>query len=191
MADVTSLNDTDNQSVVSNTTNKSGKIFRFKFDENVTDKMNHFACVHRYDHRKDFKEAWNIWVEDNQQMISDEDTRLKQLGFTGDITEKMFKSVRYYYRKKSSTPAAPKQRRPYTSISKDILTMIDRHIEMGIEDDDDFKPSNGYDNFMEHNLSEIETEMQKLKDHGLDNNDVIAKFKKTYKNRYFMISRKQ
>ena len=61
MADTTIINhpenDNDNQSVVSNATSKTGKIFRFKFDENVIDVMNHFACVHRYDHRKDFKEA--------------------------------------------------------------------------------------------------------------------------------------
>ena len=180
----------DNQSVASMSSNKSGKIFRFKFDEDVTEKMNQFACIHRYDHRKDFKEAWGVWIEDNQQMIQDEDTRLKELGFAGDIREKMFKSVRYYYRKKTSTPCEPKQRRQYTTISKDVLAIIDRHIEIGIENDDDFKPSNGYDNFVENKTRDIEDEMNKLKDLGLSEDDVIAKFKKTYKNRYFLITRK-
>ena len=42
-----------------------------KFIEEFTSELYKFSKIHQYDHRKDFKEAWNIWVEDNQGLVDE------------------------------------------------------------------------------------------------------------------------
>ena len=46
-------------------------IFRYKFDEDFTSELYKFSKIHQYDHRKDFKEAWNIWIEENEELVDD------------------------------------------------------------------------------------------------------------------------
>ena len=87
-------------------------IYRFKFTEEFMEVLYEFSKIHQYDERKDFKEAWKIWVEENETIINQETTRLNDLGYKGDILDKMFKSARYYFRKKSSEKKQPTQRSP-------------------------------------------------------------------------------
>ena len=77
-------------------------IYRFKFTEEFMVELYNFAKIHQYDHRKDFKEAWKIWLEENAEIVEDEVRRLTNLRYDGDILEKMFKSARYYFRKKGT-----------------------------------------------------------------------------------------
>ena len=76
-------------------------IFRFDFAPNVVSKISEFAKLHMDDHRKEYKKAWEPWCEENKEMIAEEIRRLKQTGYDGDITDKMYKAGRYYFRKKS------------------------------------------------------------------------------------------
>jgi len=39
-------------------------IFRYKFSDDFIQPLYQFSKIHQYDHRKDFKEAWNIWIEE-------------------------------------------------------------------------------------------------------------------------------
>ncbi len=80
----------------------SNTIYRYKFTEDFMVDLNKFAKIHQYDDRKDFKEAWLTWVEDNKDIVDEEIHRLLYLGYEGDILDKMFKSARYYFRKKST-----------------------------------------------------------------------------------------
>ena len=166
------------------------KVFRFKFSDIILDHMKEFARIHKFDERNDFKEAWESWTKINADMITEESKRLTDLGFTGDINDKMYKSVRYYYRKKSNAKQEPKQRRKYTSIGKDILTIIDRHITNGIEENENFKPSDGFSDFIKNNTEIITPTFDKLGGEGLEKEQIDNKFKKTYKNRYFIIKNK-
>ena len=77
-------------------------IFRYKFSDEFTGPLYQFSKIHQYDHRKDFKEAWNIWIEENDDLVNKEAKRLSELDYKGDIIDKMFKSARYYFRKKST-----------------------------------------------------------------------------------------
>ena len=88
-------------------------IYRYKFTEDFMGELFTFSKVHQYDHRKDFKEAWLAWVDTNEDIVNDEIHRLTRLGYDGDILDKMFKSARYYFRKKSTEKKAPVQRRDY------------------------------------------------------------------------------
>lgn len=75
-------------------------IYRFKFTENFMTELYKFSKIHQYDDRKDFKEAWKIWTEENDDIIELEMCRMLRLGYNGDVLDKMFKSARYYFRKK-------------------------------------------------------------------------------------------
>ena len=70
-------------------------IYRFKFTEEFMEDLYKFSKIHQYDDRKDFKEAWKVWTKENENIINDEMRRLLNLGYEGDVLDKMFKSARY------------------------------------------------------------------------------------------------
>jgi hypothetical protein len=162
-------------------------IFRFKFTEPFMVDLNKFAKIHQYDHRKDFKEAWEIWTEENDDIIQEEVDRLNNLGYDGDILDKMFKSARYYFRKKSPIKAEPKVRRQYISVNHDLLDAMDGHIRSIIRADG-FQPKNGFVSFCLNNDQLVKREIVSIYKQGNPDLSMIQqKLKKTYKNRYFML----
>ncbi len=161
-------------------------IFRYKFSEEFTNQLYQFSKIHQYDHRKDFKEAWNIWIEENDILVNKEARRLTELDYKGDIIDKMFKSARYYFRKKSTEKKEPQKRRVYVGIHSELLTAMDKHI-IANKKNTDYKPSNGFDDFCKQYIEELKTEVTNLCKSGIKDPDEIKnKIKKTYKNRYFM-----
>jgi len=161
-------------------------IYRYKFTQEFMDELYKFSKVHQYDDRTAFKEAWEEWVEDEEELIEAETTRLEELGYDGDILDKMFKSARYYFRKKSTSKPEPKQRRKYIGVQKELLDIMDSHISRGLTNDD-YKPSEGFNNFCINNVDSLKTEVARLLENEVDSNEIMNKIKKTYKNRYFMI----
>jgi hypothetical protein len=238
------------------------KTFRFEFSRDFIDELSRFSKVHQYDERRAYKEAWQKWKsnEEIDRLISFEIRRLEDLGYKGDIEDKMFKSGRYYFRKKllkettnnnnignnnceeeehdddddlkeentraatttTATTAATTnekakkettQRRPYITMSKSCIRMMDRHIEE-CSKKTDFKPSTSYDSFYHEKMTtapmmeEIENIVGKY-EKTLENNavatkmmtkakisnnsdmlevimqDIMDKIKKTFKNRYY------
>lgn len=165
-------------------------IYRYKFTNEFTNELYKFSKVHQYDDRKDFKEAWEIWTEDNSELVELEVRRLTNLGYDGDILDKMFKSARYYFRKKSTEKKAPTKRRVYVGSQKDLLEAMDEDIKSNISSGD-FKPSDGFDEFCKKNIDILKEQVNILCHAGLrDSNEIKAKIKKTYKNRYFLIATK-
>jgi hypothetical protein len=158
--------------------------FHFGFSEEIAERFTYFATLHRYDDRKTFKESWNSWImeTDVAEAIANETATLEQQGYQGDILDKMFKSVRYYYRKKPAVPTAPKQRKAYVSLSVDILEKIDKHVlEIILQHTSsetnvcDISPAKAFDEYRKTLVDEPDMD--------------IAKYKKTYKNRFFIVSR--
>ena len=163
-------------------------IYRYKFTNEFMLELFKFSKIHQYDHRKDFKEAWEIWTENNDELIEDEIRRLNNLGYDGDVLDKMFKSARYYFRKKSTEKKEPAKRRIYVGSQKDMLDAMDQHIKSNINSGN-FKPSDGFDEFCKENVNLLKEEVGILCRAGITNSDEIKeKIKKTYKNRYFNIS---
>jgi hypothetical protein len=170
---------------MSSTNTRKNTVFRHKFSDEMIEEMQEFARIHKYDDRQDFKEAWNTWVEMHESEIAREFDRMEANGFDGDIVDKMYKSVRYYYCKKSNKKTKPKERRVYTKFSKEFLKMMDDHIEMQMREEDTFKPSTGFQDFMKACENDIlKAETDNMKELGLKKEDIDWKFKKTYKNRY-------
>jgi hypothetical protein len=161
-------------------------IYRYKFTDEFTSELFRFSKVHQYDHRKDFKEAWNSWLEENDCIVTVEKRRLTNLGYDGNIEDKMFKSARYYFRKKGTEKKAPVERRVYIGVQKDLLDAMDNHIKSTINRTD-FKPSEGFDDFCKKNIDLLKREVNMLCQNGVaDSNEIKKKIKKTYKNRYFL-----
>ena len=114
-------NQSSQQMLVVNTMNNHEStinIYRYKLSIEMIDKLYQFSKIHEYDNRKDFKEAWTLWAEENNEFISHELRRLRTLGYNGNIDDKLFKSARYYFRKKNTEKKKPAKRRNYIGTQK-------------------------------------------------------------------------
>ena len=163
--------------------------YRFKFTDEFMKDLHIFSKIHQYDDRKSFKEAWKIWIEDSEEIVKKEEQRMQIIGYKGDVIDKMFKSARYYFRKKSAVPSVQKERRKYVGINKDLLLRMDIHIKNGLMDKSKgCKPHTGFLNFCETNLDVLKETIDELCNIGIKTpHDIQCKIKKTYKNRYSMI----
>jgi len=155
---------------------------RFILESDFADELSAFAKVHQYDHRKDFKEAWTSWInqENIKPLLESETSRLLADGYKGDVLIKLFKSARYYYRKRTSLPHSKEQgpRKKYEMLPADVLKEIDEHIYQQIENHVD-KDSN------KSNVSPAKSFTDYLENHATNHD--IEKMKKTYKNRFYKI----
>ena len=165
-------------------------IYRYKFTQEFMDELYQFSKIHQYDDRIGFKEAWLLWVENNIQIVDTEVSRLTNIGYHGDILDKMFKSARYYFRKKGTKKKEPCERRSYISVQKELLDAMDSHIAENIFKND-YKPSDGFTDFCNSNKNILNNGIVNLVEQGMKEVDLIKdKIKKTYKNRYFMAMKK-
>jgi len=171
---------------------KNNTIYRYKFSNDIMDMITEFAKIHQYDDRKTYKEMWSKWMECNIETIDDEITRLTRLGYEGDIKDKMFKAGRYYFRKKNQSNGEKKQqpRRSYITMGNNVLEAMDMHITTTMKNAD-FTPASGYINFCTTHVTLLQNEIRRLcsETTSITANDMIDKVKKTYKNRYFIITR--
>jgi hypothetical protein len=131
-----------------------------------------------------FKDAWNSWVNENTELVDTEVRRLSNMNYDGDVLEKMFKSARYYFRKKTTEKKEPQKRRAYIGVQKELLDAMDDYISQNMVE----KPSNGFEDFCNSNKMVIQDEVDNLVKSGVtDVEEIHDKIKKTFKNRYFML----
>ena len=165
-------------------------VFRFKFTDELVSLITNFAKIHQYDDRESYKEAWAEWVDDQDETIYAEKERLKDIGYVGDIEEKMYKAGRYYFRNKSSHNAEKKERRKYIPTSSELINAMNEHIVTGLANKK-FSPAEGFDDFCENYRELLTREIRNiLNSVSLDADEMSKKIKKTYKNRYYIMSRK-
>lgn len=168
---------------------KKVSIYRYQFTEEINNAIMDFAKIHMYDDRHDYKEAWKHWWESNQNILDKEIQRLESLGYDGDIQDKMYKAGRYYFRKKDANKVKAKKRQKYIVMDKEVIKSMDDHILKNMKLNY-FTPADGYVDYCKNNISIINDEIVRLsRENTLDAKDFIRKFKKTYKNRYFILSR--
>jgi len=173
------------------------KTYHFNMVPETVAAIDYFATMHRHDDRKTFKEAWEKWIEleDIAAIIQRETERLVANGYRGDVLQKLFHSARYYYRKKPAgdnnvgvgceEEETIKKRKKYETVGSEILEKMDQHILQIVKENivdvlrmgdktvlySDISPARAFELFRE--TVEI--------DEGL-----LAKYKKTYKNRFFL-----
>lgn len=144
------------------------QIYRFKLDINIMNIISSFAKQNQHANQKEYKEVWNIFIEDNKEQIAREETRLRSLGYKGDVIEKMYKSGRYYFKnKKPDKHSVKKIRKKYERINNETRILIKTHVNESIKNN--IKPADAYNNFI-------------IKNHLLKDNISI---KKAYKNIYY------
>jgi hypothetical protein len=94
----------------------------------------------------------------------------------------MYKSSRYYFRKKSTEKKAPTARRAYIGVTQDLLDCMDDHIAKSLN----VKPELSFIEFCRENVLILQEEVKRLCDKGISQPaEIMNKVKKTYKNRYF------
>ena len=191
--------DTMNSNKMISDTQMQIKTYRYKFSDEISDEISYFATMHKYDNQKTFKEEWAKWIQPNNSKIELEIKRLTDLGAEGDIMDKLYKSARYYYRKKPMTPPPVKSRKDYTRFSETMLSIMDANIHEQLnnakanEKDNqiDVSPAEAYHLFCKTNTEHISREVQSQNSKNPQTwIELSNKFKKTYKNRYYNICNK-
>ena len=169
------------------TTTKTMQIFRHDFGEQFIDELKHFAIIHKYDDRKVFKDAWNKWTEQVsiKTQIDQEVARLHNSGYKGDVLDKMFKSARYYFRKKEEK-VEETPRKKYVSLSPLFLEQIDNYIMSVITL---LSPADLYEEFCKNRKELISDQIIQLG--HLSCEEICIKLKKTFKNRIYVLIAKQ
>ena len=161
------------------------QIYRHKLSGEIYGIIIAFAKLHRFDDRKDYKEAWKLLVEARSVEFATEEKRLHQQGYKGDVLDKMYKSGRYYFKEKTSnseTKSPPKHSSITIKLSNHILETMDSHLK---STNRPVKPSEGFDQFCRDNEEEINQEGKRLI--AIKEEVLMSKLKKSYKNRYFTI----
>ena len=168
-------------------------ILRFKFSEDIMTLIAYFSKLHQFEDRHTYKANWLRWLEENHDILQVEIAQLEAKGYTGDIVDKMYKAGRYYFRKKvedtvvESDINIKKKTNKYIPMSKFILEEMDKHILISMREQlARYTPARGYEDFCKQYCDLLSREQQRL---ALDEDMIAKKFKKTYKNRYFILTR--
>jgi len=165
---------------------KEQSIYRYNFKEEFMIELYNFSKIHQYDHRKDFKDAWDKWIIENNELVQVETRRLFNLNYNGNVSEKMFTSARYYFRKKSPEKKEKKNRKIYINVDKKLIYAMDAYILTNIS----YKPSITFLEFCKINMDILTKEFIRLSIENMKCDEIKNKIKKTYKNRYFIHTNK-
>ena len=177
---------------------------RYKFTTETTNLLSEFAKMHQHEGSKECKESWKNWIADPEisRELEEEKGRLIKQGMVGDIMDRLYKSSRYYYRKKiNKNDEPPKERKKYEGLTKEILHKMDAHIIREIngsidllEDDklvSRFTPSKSFDMYLEENSNIISELIPNIsttaEERRIQTTCAIQRIKKTYKNRFYKI----
>jgi len=173
------------------------QIYRYQSDVLFNEELSRFVKNNQDADRKDFKQAWIQWREEKDELFQIEITKYKELNYQGDIEDKIFKSARYYFRKKllfktnetnKTNVQEIKPTNHYINVNKELLEIMDGYIQKHV----DVKPSVSFIQFCDENKEIIKKEIMFL--YEIQNiktsNEIREKIKKTYKNRYYYILNK-
>jgi|TARA_B110000285_G_scaffold235528_1_gene317831 hypothetical protein len=177
---------------------------RYKFSKEIIDLLEDFAKLHQYEGSKDYKESWSNWIKEDEisRELEEEQSRLVKQGIIGDVMERLYKSSRYYYRKKIHKPeSAPKTRKKYEGLSKEVLRNMDAQIIREINGNIDmsenekiisrFTPSKSFESYINENPDSVNDLITDPADSAQEDRfqreNALQKLKKTYKNRFYKI----
>jgi hypothetical protein len=197
--------------------NNGIRVLRFEFSNTLIDALKAFTTVHQYDDRKTYKEAWTAWLAHDEiaTMLKTEVERLTNLGYKGDVADKLYKSGRYYFRTREPTvPHTPPSvatstpndangvrrglgnlgsPRKYVLLNHAMLAAMDDHIERGLRHNA-YTPAIGFSDFFKTHASTdllktaVASLMRYYETAPNPPREIHEKLKKTYKNRYFMMA---
>jgi hypothetical protein len=172
---------------------------RFDYSHDFAEKLASFAKENINEDRKKYKTNWMFWKTTNINIYNTEIQHILNQGFAGNPHEKIYESVRYYYRKKLLKPTTPKNQSPkqkLAPLSNEITEQMDKHIvEYTSQSNTNKKyisPAAAFSHYCETNQTQITKEIYRLKtieenkkNNLLDPLETENKFKKSYKNRFY------
>ena len=176
----------------------SARVFRHQLSSEVLARVRPFAEANADLPGRQFRAQWDGWIVANRTLLDTEATRLAANGYAGDVDAKVYRSARYYF--KSRPPTLERKTRatnstPYLSIAPQLISSMDGHIAAALRSTQHAKPAELFATFM-LNLEAagltalLASELARFMEHGgLDATAAERKLKKTYKNRYFRVSR--
>lgn len=164
--------------------------YRFKFNKELLDSIKEFSKLHSNDNCDDFLDAFHLWKRVNNEIISLEEKRILDLGFNGNIEEKIYKSARYYFKNKKNTSYKLNKQLKTNYIPRNpvFFKMMETYINKN-----PIKASLLYKEFINETdtniLSEINTEIVRLKTFELNQTECLQKIKKMFNNAYYKIKK--
>lgn len=179
--------------------NQNKKIYRYKFSNDFVFALMEFARMNNGLNRKDFKDSWDMWVKTNEEMVKEEKKRLINLGYNKSVKDKMYNSVRYYFKDKYKNRGNldmvvkktenDQKRRKYIPLNRELLKSIDEHIKGLLDNKGEIQPKKAYEDFVEKYNELHEKEYDRIKElQDLSERDVKLKIKKTYKNKFYTLT---
>ena len=160
-------------------------VYRYKFTPEFMVELESFSKIHKYDLRPVYKEEWGKWKKNNKLLIDNETRYMEELGYKGNIEDKMYKAGRYYFRTKTDLKQKQKKRTEYIQLGLEFIEMIDRNIQENRKDKH-FSPAIGYNQFLETSKVMIQNEFDMITE-IIKEEDFYHKLKKMYKNRHYII----
>jgi len=173
------------------------KTSRFLFTEPIVAHLIQFATLHQYTPKKELKQNWIEFIITIKEDIENEKREFYEQGFKGteeEIVTRMYNSCKYYYMKQlkqkqekqqeKQQQDQTKKRKPYTRYSPEILYEIDEYIVYLIKE----KEKEEKEKMIELTPNEAYQLYKDYKDYNKDKED--EKLKKTFKNRFQIISKK-
>ena len=163
--------------------------FRFVYSPEIETMLRGFAKEHEEEERKQFKQSWQVFVEENRPLLEKEAERITREGYDKDVYAKMFHTIKYYYVKKSKkqkqneasekTESSTKER-TYNKLGKEWIGNIVNFIKDDLElykGTKEMKPEYSFNRFLEKHTSEDE--------------ELQSRVKKSYKTQYYKIKTQQ
>ena len=177
---------------------------RYKFNKEITEMISDFAKLHQYDGSKIYKEAWNNWIKEEEvgNKLEEEKSRLIKEGMADDVMSRLYKSSRYYYRKKiHNTNVVPKTRKKYEGFASEVLHKMDAQIireingNIDMTDNDKvisrFTAANSFELYIKENpdcVSDLLSgDTMSAEEQRNETTAAVNRLKKTYKNRFYKI----
>ena len=153
-------------------------ILRFKVQQKeLQEKMIIFSELNKFNDNSIIKENFDIWTQENKDLIETEYEFLRRNEYNQDIKDKLFKSIKYYYIKKlfkEKPQHKPIEKPAKVFISSEILDEMKKDIKNHFSKNPSFKPSETFVLFRENYIFMDEVPL-----------------KKAYKNQYFQIKNKK
>jgi hypothetical protein len=175
--------------------------FRFVYSPEIETILREFAKEHEGEERKQFKQSWGVFMEENKLLLDNESKRIKHEGYSKDVYAKMFHTIKYYYVKKSKKQkqqqeqhnqeekeekeekeentvyeSHPPKQRSYNKLGKQWIQTITTFIKDDLESykhTKEMKPEYSYNRFLEK--------------HATEDEELQLRVKKSYKTQYYKI----
>lgn len=190
-------------------------VFNIRFTDDINMILKRFAYDNKNKLRHIVKTEWEKLIKCNDNQFKLEFKRIKEIGYNGDyddMIQKMYNSARYYYMKNKKAynnilelfgkkkkkmvtfkldeeyPKQLEQKQKNIRFSKSVLNQISTHIKEYMRENQNLKPQEFYENFIQtHNELYHNEENKFITNHQLTTQHFINRFKKTYKNQLYKI----